>query len=400
MKQRTIIIASILAFSFSANQDIKAQWARIHGPLDQWIECLTASGSDLFAGDDGLYRSRDSGKNWTAVAGGRTFALAQLGSYLFAGNVNGKVLRSADGGESWVERDSGITGEGPAQGVCRFAVLGPDIFAGTLGYGVFRSSDSGLHWTAINSGLGSTLMVNAMGVKDMNLFVALGSACYRSSDKGSSWVEADPGYYEVRALAASGTTLFAATYGHGVFLSADNGKSWLPTDPMIGEMTNFFIADTQLFAAGDHGLYLSVKGGAGWQEQNTGLTNTNITGVAAIGTNLFVSTSDSGVWRRPLSEMIGANAVAPTPQPAQTLTAYPNPSTQSATISVTSTENGEVEITIVNLLGEEVARLFEGTLEAGAHTFTWEGRGVAPGVYECVARVGGSVERVRVVILR
>ena len=71
----------------------------------------------------------------------------------------------------------------------------------------------------------------------------------------------------VRALAVSGTNLFAGTDGGGVFLSTNNGTSW----------TAF----------------------------NIGLTNTVVNALAVSGTNLFAGTND-GVWRRPLSEMIAS----------------------------------------------------------------------------------------------
>jgi hypothetical protein len=54
------------------------------------------------------------------------------------------------------------------------------------------------------------------------------------------------------------------------------------------------------------------------------------------------------------------------------------------------------DVTIYNLLGSEVARLFSGELGAGPHSFEWDASGVAAGVYECVVRVGGEVRRIPV----
>jgi hypothetical protein len=52
------------------------------------------------------------------------------------------------------------------------------------------------------------------------------------------------------------------------------------------------------------------------------------------------------------------------------------------------------EVTIVNLLGAEVARIFSGELSAGEHSFSWDASGAAAGMYECVVRVGGSFQRI------
>jgi hypothetical protein len=85
------------------------------------------------------------------------------------------------------------------------------------------------------------------------------------------------------------------------------------------------------------------------------------------------------------------------------LTAYPNPLTHSTTISFTSPESGAAQVLVVNILGQEVARVFEGELPAsenGERHFTWDARGMAPGVYWCEVRMNGHVERVAVVVER
>jgi hypothetical protein len=53
----------------------------------------------------------------------------------------------------------------------------------------------------------------------------------------------------------------------------------------------------------------------------------------------------------------------------------------------------------VNLLGEEVARVFEGSLTAGEHNFMWsKPTGLPDGMYECVVQMNGSVQQVPMVV--
>jgi len=61
-------------------------------------------------------------------------------------------------------------------------------------------------------------------------------------------------------------------------------------------------------------------------------------------------------------------------------------------------ESREAEVTIVNLLGSEVARLFSGSLSAGEHAFEWDASGAAAGTYFCVVRTSGGVQRVAMVV--
>jgi hypothetical protein len=70
-------------------------------------------------------------------------------------------------------------------------------------------------------------------------------------------------------------------------------------------------------------------------------------------------------------------------------------------ISFTPDASGYAEVSIVNLLGVEVARLFAGELGAGEHTFTWDASaGATTGIYECLIRMNGRVEKMPVMLLR
>ncbi len=121
---------------------------------------------------------------------------------------------------------------------------------------------------------------------------------------------------------------------------------------------------------------------------------------------VFTGTYDIGIWRRPLSDF-GISAVAQSPPVSNAIRTYPNPFSQSTTISFTPDTSGYAEVSIVNLLGVEVARLFAGELGAGEeHTFTWNATGVATGdgyatgMYECLVRMNGRVEKLPVMMVR
>jgi hypothetical protein len=63
-------------------------------------------------------------------------------------------------------------------------------------------------------------------------------------------------------------------------------------------------------------------------------------------------------------------------------------------------ESGAAEVTIENLLGAEVARLFSGSLSAGEHSFEWDAGQAAAGTYFCALRTSGGVQRVALVVDR
>jgi hypothetical protein len=56
------------------------------------------------------------------------------------------------------------------------------------------------------------------------------------------------------------------------------------------------------------------------------------------------------------------------------------------------------EVTIINLLGTQVARLFGGELASGEHTFTWNAAGIAPGAYWAIVRMNGRGVQVPIML--
>ncbi len=60
---------------------------------------------------------------------------------------------------------------------------------------------------------------------------------------------------------------------------------------------------------------------------------------------------------------------------------YPNPFNPSTTITYTLSEASEVRLSVFDMLGKEVGVLVNDRREAGAHVATFDGRGLASGVY-------------------
>ncbi|MBI5060332.1 S8 family serine peptidase [candidate division KSB1 bacterium] len=80
---------------------------------------------------------------------------------------------------------------------------------------------------------------------------------------------------------------------------------------------------------------------------------------------------------------------------------YPNPFNNSTQIPFELSTASRVELSIYNLLGQEVARLTDGgVLSAGAHAITWDAAGVTSGIYLLQMKAGGTVETRKVVLLK
>lgn len=60
---------------------------------------------------------------------------------------------------------------------------------------------------------------------------------------------------------------------------------------------------------------------------------------------------------------------------------YPNPFNPKTSIEIELFEDSDVEVTIFNLEGREIAKLFKGSLTTGTHKFTFDGAELPSGIY-------------------
>lgn len=82
------------------------------------------------------------------------------------------------------------------------------------------------------------------------------------------------------------------------------------------------------------------------------------------------------------------------------LAGYPNPFNARITVSWSLPAAGEIELAVYNLLGQEVARLAEGRMNAGVHDLTWDASGQASGVYLLALTAGGRTHTNKIVLMK
>ncbi len=456
----TFVVMGSILFASSYNgglwrsSDSGKSWIEFHNWY-AYPPSLAVLGTNLFAGYfdryvwGGLYISKDSGISFTPCVSGITnsnvSSLESVGTLLFATANDGYVYRSLDDGSNWFLCGSPWP----------FGAFGSKLF-GTYRDSLYTSGNDGSNWAAIDS-------VEPGGVYaiiDSNLFMAGGwNGFFRSTDEGETWNRIDSGVPKnayIISLSAIGRNLYSTLYTGGILLSTNNGMSWaklpgnglpdtiLLSSSFAGFGNNLFLvtgpqeygffrstdegknwsrinndltdsgvaqitaSGTNVFATSGKGVILSTDSGKTWRSVNEGLgiDSLSIANIAVNekyifgGTALLSGPDGSGVWRRPLSDF-GISAVSEPQQPgAVTIRAYPNPFTQSTTISFLNDAAGYAQVSIVNTLGVEVARLFSGELAPGAHRFTWMSPDVRNGMYECVVRMNGREQAVPVVLAR
>lgn len=86
------------------------------------------------------------------------------------------------------------------------------------------------------------------------------------------------------------------------------------------------------------------------------------------------------------------------PETVSLLTNYPNPFNAVTNIVVGLEEPANVNISIVNILGQKIETLYAGNLEVGRHVYNWDAQKQTSGMYFAVADING-VKKIKNMLL-
>jgi hypothetical protein len=79
---------------------------------------------------------------------------------------------------------------------------------------------------------------------------------------------------------------------------------------------------------------------------------------------------------------------------------YPNPFNPQTVIPFQTYKEAKVLIRIYDVLGRMVSTIYDGSIQAGNHTFRWIASGQSSGIYLCVVNVNGVSKAIRFVLLK
>ena len=112
-------------------------------------------------------------------------------------------------------------------------------------------------------------------------------------------------------------------------------------------------------------------------------------------------TGRAHIYARWLSEVLGDVSKGPVyPVSSQLFQNYPNPFNPTTTIQYALPHRSRVTLTVFNTLGQQVATLVNGEVEAGYHEAQFDGSGLASGVYFYRLQAGSFVETKKLLLVR
>lgn len=138
-----------------------------------------------------------------------------------------------------------------------------------------------------------------------------------------------------------------------------------------------------------NGFFVSNDNGISWTQRNENFPTGRIpTAIIVLNNYIFVATDGSGVYRRPISELVGIKPItSEIPETFSLSQNYPNPFNPTTKIrfDVKTPLSGMggtwISLKIYDILSREVATLVNEHLKPGSYEVEWNGTNYSSGVY-------------------
>jgi fibronectin type 3 domain-containing protein len=263
------------------------------------------SATTLFAATDGagVYRSVDSGANWSvlgfagqSVQGGLLVDPANS-RHVWLGTAAG-VQVSSDAGATW-------TAAGALSQVRSLALSGGTLFASSNGAGVYRSVDAGNSWTAMAGSPAMTSGVVAMAASGSQLLAAAygGAGVFASADTGSTWTASiglSAADTTALAMSPSNPAVLYAVAGYGLSKSVDHGATWAASSglayPVVATAVAVDPGNPAIVYVGAHGVQRSTDGGGSFTSTGANFVPSALAIPSSAPSTVYAAVFNGGIY--------------------------------------------------------------------------------------------------------
>jgi len=359
------------------------------------IKFLNTSVATIVGEDGVILKTTDGGTSWVEQNSGITnvfygYDHLDNNSSIAAGE-NGITVKSVDGGNTW-----SIIASGSLEHLRDVAIVSSTVVLACGDNGtLIRSDDFGENWTSVLSGITENL--NDLNFIDANtgLAVGEGGTMLKTEDGGMTWrvINTAETYGDYNAIAVrSALNLIVVGDDGGIFHSSDAGETWYAPIVIMGPIKAndvvFFTEDNGIMVC-DNGLILrSMDGGQTWIGVITN-TSADFMSVSFSDVNNGICVGENGVeiyttnggasWSTRDTSQIGNGSKASLENIISQN--YPNPFNPSTTISYQLPNDANVQINVFDITGKQVASLFDGSQRAGNHSVKFDASNLSSGVY-------------------
>jgi hypothetical protein len=367
-------------------------WIRVIGGDGSWTSIDPSNDNIVFASWQNLnmLRSTNGGNNFSTItppSAGITSFIAPFRTYygnssvIYAGRD--KIFKSTNSGNNWTATNSNTPLDGnPALAMDISYQSSDKVYVATAPYqtsrgNVFRTTNGGTDWTNI-TGILPDLFPSDIAVDPLNddivyiTFYGFGSGhVFKSTDGGDNWID-----------------------------KSDNLPD-IPVPAVIVDPNN----TNDIYIGTDIGVYVSTDGGGNWQDFSDGLPD-GVQGmdlnICRVNNVLRVMTHGNGAYERKLLSTIVTNSnTDPVTVVNYNLEQnYPNPFNPNTNIQFAIPQSSFVQLEVFNALGEKIDVLVSEQLSAGTYNFDWNAEGMTSGIYFYKLQTNGFVEAKKMILMK
>ena len=155
----------------------------------------------------------------------------QASTTLYGGALEGGMVKSVDGGESWIQINQGLTNS-----MVTATILDPvspvTLFIATNGGGISKSMDGGNNWISAGSDIWGVNQFAIDPVSPASVYAATQKGVEKTTDGGASWSllvnGMDPTDLAIHTIAVdpkTPATIYAGAFSD-LYKSVDGGNTW------------------------------------------------------------------------------------------------------------------------------------------------------------------------------
>lgn len=333
-------------------------------------------------------KTTNGGKVWTKLVtnsgySNRAFHFVDSQNGWIVGNPQGgayAAMKTTDGGNTWNSVPYGMN-KVPAD--VHFADVNNGMIAQDSGY-VLRTTDAGANWT-------KTRANTTRGIYHVWMMSATTALClddkggvYKTTDGGTNWVtKVAPGPSSMSSLKMLNSTYgwLSMSYSEAR-RTTDGGETWKAFSIGIENLRDIqFVTPAIGFACSQNSwFYVTTDSGATWTK-NAGPTSiVSLHFVSpyvgyAVGTGIMKTTTAGGVLAVNDRDAVSAPAQFRLDQN------FPNPFNPTTTIAFTLPVATTVRLEVFDAIGRSVSVLVNEWRKEGNHHVSFNGAGLASGMY-------------------
>ena len=191
-------------------------------------------------------------------------------SIIYAVASSGEVYKTVDSGSNWTNISNGLdisskTSQNREQGgaYTALAVDSTNIYLGCNGR-IFKGAKDGSSWTDITG----TMTMNywktlSIVAQSGNIYVGNQSGVYKSMDGGASWARLTLPTVSYQSVVSGTTTgnLYALSYS-GLLVTTDSGQNWGTVTSQ--SFNNLLVYPDAMYATTWNGIVKSINNGVTW----------------------------------------------------------------------------------------------------------------------------------------